>query len=337
MKVLLTGANGFVGRILTHHLLAQNHCVRAPIRQSLDFSYWQSLAPYLFRAASLQQFVRHFEPFQIGSLQGLSAEPVHMQGIDVVIHTAARAHQISNQAKQQQQYQAINCYATQQLALQAEQEGVKQFIYLSSIKVNGESTDQAFTEQDTVQPSDAYAQSKWDAEQALKKIAERGKLAVTIIRPPLVYGPGVGANFAKLLAYQQTALPFPVIRQENRRSLCYVENLSAFILRCLQDPLTYNQTFLIADQEMAISTRQLNHCLAAFYQKQWPTIFFPKMLVKVMATILHKNRLFDRLYHSLILDCQKARAMLHWQQPVSQLVGLYNTAAWYRSNQKSRR
>ena len=215
-----------------------------------------------------------------------------------------------------QAFRQVNVAGTLRLAEQAAQAGVLQFIYLSSVKVNGESTSagKPFNEEDKPQPSDAYGISKYEAELALLDLSKKTGLSVTIIRPPLVYGTGVAANFLSMLRWVHKQVPIPLANIQNRRSLVYVENLVDLIMTCIQNPAAYNQIFLVSDGE-DVSTSQLLKQAAQALQVPSRLFSFPISLLVFFANLLGKKSVIDRLCQSLQVDISKARRILNWTPP----------------------
>lgn len=336
MNILVTGANGFIGTVLVHQLLSAGHYVKAPIREKRSLQHWQHMESYLFCHAQPEKFKQHFQPILVNSLHELLEHPDHFKDIDAVIHLAGYAHQLNLSETDAAIILDFNHHFTYAFAKFSEQQGIKHFVFISTIKVNGENNNTPFTENDHPQPDlqDAYAMSKYNAEKALLTIMQAGKLPITIIRMPLVYGPGVKANFAKLLAISQKKFPFPVFKSENKRSFCYVENLTAFINHCVLKKAAFNQLFLIADQEQPLCIQTLMQYLGRFNEKKYCTLRLPHWLIYTIAKLFRKTSHFKRIYHSLTVDCTKANTTLNWNQPVPQIAGLYATVRWYNMIQK---
>ena len=240
MKVLVSGANGFVGRALCSYLATQGHGV----------------APVVRRASCLAGEVI------VGDIDGTTDWTAALAGCDAVVHLAARVHVMNDAAHNPLAlFRATNLEATLNLARQAAQAGVKRFVFISSIKVNGEGRDAPYRETDVPAPKEAYAISKWDAEQGLQRIAADTGLEVVILRPPLVYGPGVKANFMRLLRMVKRGWPLPLGAILNRRSLLYLGNFVDAIRVCVEHPTAGGQIFLLDDGE-PVSTPELIRALA---------------------------------------------------------------------------
>ena len=310
-KVLVTGASGFVGRALCPAIRQAGHSLRMAVRDA-GVSEGEAC-------------------FGVGQISGRTDWSKCLKDIDVVIHLAARVHVMkADGADSMQASMEVNLHGTAQRARQAAANGVKRFIYLSSIKVNGEyTTDAPFTEDSIPMPQDAYAASKLQAELALKQVAEGSGMEFVILRPPLIYGPGVKANFFNLIKLVDSGLPLPFAKLENRRSLLYVGNLVDAIAVCVDHPAAAGQTFLLSDGE-AISTPALVRKLGSALDRPdrlWP---MPLALMSILMRLLGKSSAFDRLTQSLLIDDRLFVNMLGWQPPHSQTEGIQATVDWYR-------
>ena len=242
----------------------------------------------------------------------------------VVIHAAARAHIMKDEvADPLAEYRRVNVDGTLNLARQAAVAGVKRFIFISSIKVNGEQTTLGlpFTADDMPSPQDAYGVSKWEAEHGLQQLAAETGIEVVIIRPPLVYGPGVKGNFANMIKLVESGLPLPLGSTNNRRSFVALGNLVDLIISCIDHPAAANQVFLAGDGE-DLSTTDLLRGVAKAMRKPSRLIPVPSSLVMFSATILGKRAVAQRLLGSLQVDLTKARELLGWTPPVSVEEGL---------------
>ena len=244
-------------------------------------------------------------------------------GISAIIHLAARVHVMDASADSLVAFREVNVKATLQLAAQAAAVGVRRFVFVSSSKVNGEATktDLPFTEHDTPAPQDPYALSKWEAEQGLRQIAASTGMQVVIIRPPLVYGPGVKANFAVLMRAVQRGIPLPLGAVHNLRSLVGLDNLVDFIITCVHHPAAANQTFLVSDGA-DISTPDLVRAMARAAGRPARLVHMPVGALVSLASLLGKRAAVDRLCGSMQLDISKARDVLQWMPPVSLDEGL---------------
>jgi nucleoside-diphosphate-sugar epimerase len=207
---------------------------------------------------------------------------------------------------------------------------VRRFVFVSSVKVNGEERAAAYTEADTPMPEDAYALSKWEAEQGLRQIAAATGLEVVILRPPLVYGPGVGANFLALMHAVARGIPLPLGAINNRRSLIFVGNLADAILCCLEHPVAAGKTFLVSDGE-DVSTPALVRRMAAALGGPARLVALPMPVLRAAAALAGKSALATRLLDSLTVDGTAIRHTLGWSPPFTLDEGLRETAAWYLS------
>lgn len=301
-KILVTGATGFVGQRLLDYLPERGHLARAAVRRA---------------SSSVDVKV---DPIVVGEINGSTDWSRALQGVDVVVHLAARVH-VMNETETDPllAFREINTEGTRQLAEQAASLGVKRLVYLSTIKVNGEETfDKPFTASDPVNiPEDPYGQSKWEAEQLLKEIGERTGLEIVIIRPPLVYGPGVKANFLSLIKLARRGLPLPLSGIENRRTLVGLDNLVDLITTCCEHPAAAGQVFLAGDDE-TLSTPDLVRAISAALERKPRLFYFPPWLMQLGTRMLGKKAIWQRLAGSLAVDNSAAKQQLNWQ-PVSTL------------------
>ncbi len=256
-----------------------------------------------------------------------------VSGIDWVVHLAARVHVMNDQGSDSlSEFRHVNVEGTANLARQAADAGVKRFIYLSSIKVNGEFTvpDRTFSASDAPAPSGPYGISKHEAENELRQIASKTGMEVVIIRPPLVYGPGVKANFESMMRWLARGIPLPLAGvTENRRSLVALDNLVDLIVTCLHHPAAANQTFLVSDGE-DLSTAQLLKRMGAAMGQPARLFCLPPVVLKLGAALLNKPGIYQRLCGSLQLDIAKTRQLLGWTPPVSVDEGLRRAAEGFR-------
>ncbi len=223
-------------------------------------------------------------------------------------------------------YRAINTEATLNLARQAAQAGVKRFVFISTIKVNGEGGDVPYRESDVPAPADAYAMSKWEAEQGLQQIAQETGLEVVILRPPLVYGPGVKANFRRLMRIVEQGWPLPLGAIRNRRSLLYLGNFVDAIRLCIEHPDAAGQTFLLDDGH-PVSTPDLIHALAGAMRRPARLLAVPMGMLNLAGSLLGKRAAVARLTGSLYADGSAIRMRLGWTPPFSMEAGLARTLA----------
>ncbi len=303
--ILVTGANGFIGKALCRNLLAQGFYVRATVRS-------------VEKAKDLQNFFSSslLECLSVGDLSMATDWSHPLEGVDAVVHLAARVHKADGDAPDQDaKYQKLNVAATEQLAIAAATAKVKRFLYVSSIGVNGRVTDgNGFCETDLPKPHNTYATSKWEAEQVLQTISNATDLKITILRPPIVYGQGVKANFGNLLKLVRSGLPIPLAKIQNQRSLIYVENLVDAIITCLVQQAAMGKTYLVSDAQ-AVSTPELIRQIAAALGKPARLIPFPLGLMRAMAKLVGKNATVARLTESLVMDCSKIKNELGWKPP----------------------
>ena len=308
-NLLITGANGFVGRALISKLaLETNHFVRASVRKKII------------------QF-----PSQIEVLENMDASSNTnwtdaLRDIDVVVHLFARVHVMDDKvADPLLEFRNINVNATIALANAAAKQGIKRFVFLSSVKVNGESTfHKPFSESDLPHPQDAYAISKWEAEEALRKISKDTGMEVVIIRSPLVYCPNVKANFLKMMQYIKRGMPLPLGAIQNKRSLIGVDNLVDFIATIISHPNAANQTFLISDDE-DISTTDLLRRIGKYIGRPARLIPLHPKILSFLFNILGRQDFGDRLLGSLEVDITKAKKLLAWSPPKTLDEGLRAT------------
>ena len=310
-KLVVTGANGFVGSALARSLQRKGEQVLGLCRRSASLGFPVAEVPSFREMPALTQVLSDAE---------------------VVIHCAARVHIMSDSASDLlESYRQVNTAGTLNLAEQAARSGVRRFIYISSIKVNGEATlaGHPFRPDDSLVPTDPYAISKAEAETGLLALAERSEMEVVIIRPPLVYGPGVKGNFASLLKLVETGLPLPLGAIHNKRSLVALDNLVDLIITCVDHPAAANQTFLAADGE-DLSTSDLLRRLAIAMGRPSRLIPVPAGLLLLGATALGKKAMARRLLGSLQVDISKTEETLGWMPPLSVDEGLRRCFANYQ-------
>jgi len=227
-----------------------------------------------------------------------------------------------------EEYRRVNVHGTEALARAAAEQGVRRMVFVSTAKVNGESTSgRPFTEGYPPDPEDPYAVSKCEAEEALRSVAAKTGLEVAIIRPPLVYGPGVRANFLRLMRLVERGIPLP-LPDTNRRSLIGVENLADFLALCASHPGAANQTFMVSDGE-DVSTRELVSRLAQHLGRSARFLPVPEFAIRLAARLTGNEAAVKRLLGSFTVSSDKARQMLAWTPPVTLDCGLAATARWY--------
>ncbi|MBA3003660.1 MAG: SDR family oxidoreductase [Desulfurivibrio sp.] len=310
MVILITGANGFVGLSLCAALAHSGKTVIAAMRHTSPDS------------------VPNITNVQISTLAADTDWQHSLQGCDAVVHLAARVHVMTDTAADPlTEFRRVNVDGTLNLARQAIAVGVRRFIFISSIKVNGETTclGQAFAVNDVPGPQDPYSISKYEAEQGLRKLAEETGLEVVIIRSPLVYGRGVRANFLSMMRWLKWGVPLPFGAIHNKRSLVALDNLVDLIITCIDHPIAANQTFLVSDGE-DLSTTELLRRMANALGRPARLIPVPVFLLEVGAALLGRRDMAQRLCGSLQIDISKARTLLGWKPPVSVDESLAKTA-----------
>jgi nucleoside-diphosphate-sugar epimerase len=298
MKVLVTGANGFIGQALCAYLANQNIQVMAVVRRV---------------SGPLNSRVLQADD-DAGWLAAL-------QGCDAVVHLAGQAKVEARASDPSRALLEANVMPALALYRRATQAGVKRFVFLSSAKVNGERTapGERFSPEDIPSPEDAYAVSKWEAEQQLRALAYQAGPELIVIRPPLVYGPGAKGNFAALVQWVQKGIPLPLACVPNKRSMIAVENLSNFISLCAdrdRSPRAVNQTFLVADGAPVSTTELLRQIAVAYKTKERLFCISPRLMQSCFR-ILGKSEQADRLLGSLVLNDTKSRELLDWTPPIT--------------------
>lgn len=314
-KVLVTGASGFIGKPLMMCLQSkEGFLVRGAVRQTgVD-----SLAEGIDLAA-------------IGDISATTNWKSAVEGIDVIVHTAAKVHVIEKSGKKDSdEFHNVNVAGTLNLARQAVQNGVRRFVYLSSIKVNGDVTKSSipFTEDDEPNPQDTYAKSKAEAEAGLWEISKQSCLEIVIIRPTLVYGPGVKANFLNLLKMLSWRIPLPFGTIQNQRSLLALDNLLELLTVCCVHAGAANQIFLAADG-IDVSTTDLLSRMGFALNKPARLIPFPLKALEILMKFAGKEELFNKLGGSLQVDIEKTKRLLDWSPPVTIDEGFHDVAQWF--------
>ncbi len=309
--VLVTGADGFIGTALCKELVAADFDVRSAVRTVLP------PAP----ACAIP----------VGDINAETRWHNALTGVDVVVHLAARVHVMEETSNDPSAlFRDVNLEGTKNLALQAVTSGVKRFVYISTIKVNGENAETSFSADVPGNPQDAYAASKWEAEQELNKIAAQTGLEVVIIRPPLVYGPGVKGNFLRLLKLVDKGWPIPLGAVENKRSMVYVANLCDLIKTCIRHPRASGQVFLVSDY-CDISTPELIRLMACYLNHPARLIAVPVSWLYLLTRFFGRGAEIERLCGSLHVDIQKTKDVLGWQPPYTVEQGVHNTVDWFQS------
>lgn len=319
MKVLLTGAGGFVGQALLARLAAQDSLELVAVSRRPVSGFPQGVTHAL-----------------VADIAADTAWVQALRSVQVVIHTAARVHVMTDKvADPLAEFRKINVDGTLSLARQAALEGVRRFIFISSIKVNGEGTllGEPYDSEAMGGPVDPYGISKMEAELGLRTISFETGMEVVIIRPVLVYGPGVKANFLSMMRWLHKGVPLPFGSIDNRRSLVALDNLVDLIVTCIGHPAAANQTFLVSDGE-DLSTTELLRRMGMALGKPTRLLPVPKWLIERGAVILGKQALAQRLCGSLQVDINKSRELLGWVPPVSVDEALRRTAEHFLAQQK---
>jgi nucleoside-diphosphate-sugar epimerase len=311
--VLITGATGFIGKILSDRLLENDVEVNGTILASET-------------VASLSKGVR---PVTISPLGPDTDWTNVLQGIDTIIHLAARVHVMDDTSLDPlAEFRRVNVVGTERLARDAARVGVKRMVFISSVKVNGEETEASYSTYSVPAPTDPYGISKWEAEQCVRQIEAETGLEVVIVRPTLVYGPGVKANFLKMLATIKKGIPLPLASINNRRSLIYVGNLVDALALCASHPDAAGKTYLVSDGE-DVSTPELIRRTASALDVQARLLPFPPTLMRLMGGITGKSSAVNRLLGSLTVDSSAIRRELGWKPPFTMEQGLAATADWF--------
>lgn len=315
-KILVTGPDGFVGSRLCARLIKEGYAVRGA-----------QFAPAPLPAGC--------ESVIVGDLASTQNWPEALRGIECVVHLAARVHIMNDRADNPlEAFRHVNVEGTRRLAEAAARAGVKRFVFISTVKVMGEATpDRPFSADDRPLTDDPYGQSKLEAEQLLMQIARTSGMEVTIVRPPLVYGPGVRANFLKLLSAVHKGIPLPFGLMKNRRSLAGVDNLVDFLTLCLIHPRAANEIFLVSDGR-DLSTAELVKLIAEAMNRRAMLLPLPPSLMKLAGNLLGKRAEVDRLCGSLTVDIAKNRNLLGWTAPVTVEAGLRETVRWFLSENR---
>ena len=318
MKVLITGASGFVGSALCSHLVSRDFDIVATVRNLPN------------------AHVPRVDYRIVTKLDAATDWHNALAGVQTVIHCAARVHVMRDHAQDPlTEFRRVNTLGTEILARAAAHCGVKRLVFLSSIKVNGESapSDAPFDQASPAMPQDAYAISKWEAEQALVRVSAETGLEIVVLRCPLVYGPGVKGNLLRLLQAVDRGIPLPFALAKNRRSLIYLDNLTDVIATCLTHPAAAGKTYLVSDDE-DVSTAELISRIAQALGKPsrlWPC---PLGLMELAGMLTGKSNEITRLLGSLCIDSSKIRGELDWTPPYTLEQGLAETARWLHGQNK---
>lgn len=312
--ILVTGATGFVGHFLCERLLSEDFSVRGALMAS----------------ESPSSLLAGIEPKTVEPLASDTPWCHALEGVNTIIHLAARVHIMADPSSDPlTEFRRVNVEGTAQLAREAAKAGVRRLVFVSSIKVNGEESTIPYTSDSTPNPSDPYGISKWEAEQALRKIEAETGLEVVIIRPTLVYGPGVKANFFKMMKIIGRGFPLPLASIHNRRSLIYVGNLVDALVTCAKHPAAAGKTYLVSDGD-DVSTPELIRRTAASLGVPARLFPIPASLMHLAGILTGKRAAVNRLLGSLTVDSSKIRRDLEWKPPFTMDEGLRETAEWFK-------
>jgi nucleoside-diphosphate-sugar epimerase len=318
-KILVTGATGFLGGgFVKRFSTLPETLVLAPIR-NLNGKLPDSV-----------------EKTHISNIDQSTEWTQSLAGVSVVVHSAARVHVMHEDPVQSlEKFRATNVEGTLNLARQAIQAGVKRFIFISSIKVNGEATvpGSAFSADDLPQPSDPYGISKFEAEQQLIQLASTGAIEVVIIRPVLIYGAGVGANFQQMMRWLVKGFPLPFGAVDNLRSLVSLDNVVDLVTTCIDHPQAANQVFLVSDDEDVSTTQLMQRLITYLGVKTW-LVPIPVGVLVSLAGLLGRRATAQRLLGSLQVDIKKTKLVLGWRPSVSLEEGLKSTAQHFLGARK---
>lgn len=325
--VLVTGASGFIGRVLCDALAAAGHTVRVASRGLGEPAQDEANRNVASSPSAVQSRVA------VGTIGPDTDWSSALEGVDAVVHLAGQTHVPPNaSAEVLAELRSVNVAGTERLARMAATAGVKRLVFVSSIKVSGEqSVGAPFAETDQPNPHDAYAVSKWEAENLLRQIAADTGLEVVIVRPPLVYGPGVGGNFVRLMEAVARGIPLPLGCVRNARSLVYVGNLANALVVCLAHEAAAGQTFLVSDGT-DLSTPELVRKLAHAMNRPARLLPIPAFLIRLAAAMAGRPDAARRLLGSLAVSSGKIREKLGWVPPYTLAQGLEETAAWFKAS-----
>jgi len=314
--ILVTGATGFVGHFLCTRLLKEGLIVRGTLLASENNTFHAD----------------NVDPVVVEPLGSDTPWSHALKDVDTIIHLAARVHVMDDPAADPlTEFRKVNTEGTRQLAREAAKAGVKRLVFVSSIKVNGEEYPTPYSEASRAQPTDPYGISKWEAEQALREIAAETGLQVVIVRPTLVYGPGVKANFLNMMKVVSRGIPLPLASIRNKRSLVYVGNLVDALAACATQTEAAGKTYFVSDGE-DVSTPDLIRRMATALG--CPARLFPvsASLLRLAGTLIGKRPAVNRLLGSLTVDSSAIRRELGWRPPFTMEEGLLKTAGWFHES-----
>lgn len=319
--ILVTGATGFVGS----RLIAS--------KEAIVRSIW-------FRAITrrpLEVIASNVDPLQIGDISEKTDWSEALLGVDTVVHLAARVHVMGDRSSNPlEEYRKANVASTLNLARQAADAGVRRFIFLSSIKVNGEKTSlgDSFTEDSIPRPEDPYGISKLEAEEGIRKICESTGMQYVFIRPPLIYGPGVKANYQKLMSLVQKRVPLPLGGIVNKRSMLALDNLIDFILLTARHPKAANQLFLLSDKKTLSTPQLINRMASCMGYASNRLVSVPHQVLRLVGKCIGQSAAIERLTESLEVNAHKAYHLLGWRPPLGAEEAIQITVDDFLLNQK---
>jgi len=302
-KICITGANGFIGKTLYKSLKAPDNHIRG-----------------LVRAIDLDNNSSETEHISVGDINSKTNWKDHLKGFDCIIHCAGLTHQMSS-IKDINVYNLVNTEGTKRLAEHAVEASIKRLVFLSSVKVNGESTyqiniKQKFSYEHKPNPQDLYARSKLVAEKSLWEISSRTGLEVVVVRLPLVYGNGVKGNLEGLIKLVKSGIPLPLSLVKNQRSMIGIDNLVDLLIRCIDHPEAGGKTFLASDDE-DLSTPELIKLIASSMGKKANLFPVPILMLKFLGSVFGKREEINRLVGSLRIDNSYTKEILNWTPPIS--------------------
>lgn len=305
-QILITGATGFLGNYLSSFLVNQGYEIKKISRNKCNDEK---------KDLDLNKEINWFQI---------------LNDVDCIVHTAAKVHEV-NQEEKRNDYYNINFKATERLAQQASESGVRRFIYISTVKVNGEFTDINFpiNEESKNDINDFYSESKKKSEDALIEISKKTEMEVVIIRPPLIYGPNVGANFLKMISWINREIPLPLKDINNSRSMIYIKNLCDFISKCINHEKASNEIFLISDDQ-DVSTSSLLNIISQKLNKRIRLFYFPKELLYLLLLFTGNKGTYYKLFLSLNINISKAKELLDWKPKYTINDGIEDTIKFYK-------
>jgi nucleoside-diphosphate-sugar epimerase len=324
MKIFLTGASSFIGRALVPILIKQKHMVICALRKKADDTHYFSKAGCS---------IWHFD-----TLDGKTDFSQALDKVDVIIHLAALVHVNKKLADSlKREFISVNVDGTWNLAEQAAQKKVKRLVFLSSIGVNGKSSKKAdyFNEENEEKPYNAYTASKLEAEKMLRNLEAKTGLEVVIIRSPLVYGPGVKANFLRMMDLVHTRLPLPFAGIKNKRSFIAIDNLVDVIADCVVHEKAAGETFFVCD-DSPLSTPEMIEKISREMGLRPRLFYFPRFFLKYGFFLIHHQEIYESLWENMAVDSKKVRQYLGWQPRMTIDEGIRKTVQWYLENKSAK-